>query len=251
MIHPKDALLSRLLRRKVKAGYTLDDMADDVAGLLDALSLRSAHIMGMSLGGMVAQCLALRHPARVRSLTLVMTTPGELWAQLPSIKALRALVAPVKRTREGFIARQVEFFRQVGHPEHAVPEQRLIELSGLHFDRGFHPRGFARQFAAVMASPGRLPQLRKVRIPTLVVHGAEDPLIHPLGGRLLAATIPGARLLLVQGMGHELGPSVWPTVIDALIENARRVEVPAKAALSQLGALLQRPRKIARSGRSQ
>ncbi len=237
---PRDALLRRLLGRPIQAPYTLDDMADDAAGLLDVLAIPSAHVVGMSLGGMIAQCMVLRHPQRVRSLALLMSNSGELWSNAPRPSAFRALVSKVNGSREQSIERQIRLFRVLGYSPHRTPEARIAELAGLHHDRGVYPRGFARQFAAMLASPGRLSSLRKVRTPCVVIHGANDPLVHPSGGRLLAAAIPGARLLLIENMGHDLAPSVWPAVIAALRSNADR-DLPTKISrLSQWAALFQR-----------
>jgi pimeloyl-ACP methyl ester carboxylesterase len=206
----------------VEAPYTLDDMADDTAQLIAALGHSSAHVMGMSLGGMVAQCLAIRHPERVRSLTLIMTTPGELWANVPTITAYSALTGKPGRTRDAAIARQIDVFRMIGGSRHGSPASLVSKIAGLQFDRGPYPRGFMRQFAAVLAAPGRLRNLARLRVPTLVVHGSEDPLVRPIGGRLIAAAVPGAKLCLVEGMGHDFGPSLWPFVIDRFEENSRR-----------------------------
>jgi len=217
-----DVIKQRLLGGNVRAGYSLYDMADDTAGLIQALGHTSAHVVGMSLGGMVAQCLAIKHPERVRSLTLIMTTPGELWANVPTYRAFSALTGKPGRTREAVIARQVDVFKKIGGSRHGSPASLVEKMAGLQFDRGTYPKGFMRQFAAILSASGRLSRLRRVRIPTLVVHGSEDPLVRPIGGRLLAAAIPGATLCMVEGMGHDLGPSIWPFLIDRFAENARR-----------------------------
>jgi pimeloyl-ACP methyl ester carboxylesterase len=216
------AILRRSLRLPVRAPYTLDEMADDTVGLLDALGLAAAHVVAISFGGMIAQCMALRHPGRVKSLTAIMSNSGELWLNLPERAAFRALTSKVGKTREAAIARQVRLFSVVGRSPHRTPEARVAEIAGAHFDRGVYPRGFARQFAAMMASPARARALRQLRVPTLVVHGDSDPLIRPLGGRILAAAIPDARFLYIRGLGHDFAPSIWPTVIDAIGENSRR-----------------------------
>ncbi|MFT3925836.1 MAG: alpha/beta hydrolase [Myxococcales bacterium] len=231
-----DVIKQRLLGGNVRAGYSLDDMAKDTAGLIEALGHTSAHVIGMSLGGMVAQCLAINHPERVRSLNLIMTTPGELWANVPTYRAYSALTGKPGRTREAVIARQVDVFKKIGGSRHGSPASLVSKMAGLHFDRGTYPKGFMRQFAAVLSAPGRLPRLTRVRIPTLVVHGSEDPLVRPLGGRLLAAAIPGAQLCMVQGMGHDLGPSIWPFFIERFVENSKRKvsDLPSSPSLKPL-----------------
>jgi len=235
------ALLRKALGLKIDAPYTLDDMADDAAGLLSALGVDAAHVVGMSLGGMVAQCMALRHPARLRSLCIIMSAPGDTWAGLPMPRAFAALTHRPKKTGEqGAVEYQLNLFRAVSFAPHQTPERRLREPAGQHFKRGAHPRGFARQFAAILASEGRLMKLHQIRVPTLVIHGARDPLILPLAGRLVAARIPGARLSIVADMGHDLGPTLWPFVIDAIISNGKRTLTGRETAMGFVKALSQR-----------
>jgi pimeloyl-ACP methyl ester carboxylesterase len=240
---PKELLKRRLLRRPVRAEYTLDDMAGDTAALIEHLGFSSAHVVGMSLGGMVAQCLALNHPEKVRSLTLVMTNPGEIWANFPKLRAVSALFGKPGKTPAGALERAISGFRAIGGSLHNTPRERVIRLAGQQFQRGIYPRGFARQFAAIMAAPSRLRRLRELRVPTLVVHGADDPLIPPLGGRLLAAAIPGAKLVLIRGMGHDMGPSVWRYVIERIAENSQR-DVRLTGTRPALGALFQPPTSL-------
>jgi pimeloyl-ACP methyl ester carboxylesterase len=237
----REVLLRRALGRAVNPPYTLEDMADDTAGLLDALQIRVAHVVGMSLGGMVAQCLALRHPERVQSLGLLMTAPGNVLAALPTLPALRALTGSGGRGEEGAIRYQLELFRVIGASPHRTPEARLRELAALHYQRGVQPRGFARQFAASMGSPPRLHLLHRVRAPTHVIHGAKDPLIPALAGRLIAARIPGALLSVVADMGHDMGPTTWPYVVDALTSNARRTLPDDARPMGFARALAKRP----------
>ena len=238
-------LVRRVLGRPVAAPYTLDDMADDTAGLLTALGISSAHIVGMSLGGMVAQCLALKHPSRVRSLCVIMSAPGDFWAGVPLPKALAALThRSDAEGEEAAIDYQLNLFRVVSFSPHRTPEARLRELAALHYRRGVSPRGFARQFTAILASKGRLRRLDRVRAPTLVIHGERDPLIMHWAGRLVAARIPGARLQVIENMGHDLGPTLWPHVIDAITDNAQRT-VPSNArAMGILRALRERPIEV-------
>jgi pimeloyl-ACP methyl ester carboxylesterase len=240
----REVLLRRSLGLAVRAPYTLDDMADDTAGLMDALGIRAAHLVGMSLGGMIAQCLALRHPQRVQSLGLLMTSPGNVLTGLPTLAALRALVTGAGRGEEGAIRYQLELFRVIGASPHRTPEARLRELATLHYSRGVRPRGFARQFAAIVGSPPRLHKLHQVRAPTHVFHGAEDPLIPALAGRLIAARIPGALLSVIAGMGHDMGPTSWPYMVSALEKNARRTLPDDARPMGFARALLRRPIEI-------
>ncbi len=218
----EEVLKRRFTGRPVGEAYTLYDMADDTAGLIEALGHSSAHVVGMSLGGMVAQCLAIKHPERVRSLNLIMTTPGEIWANTPTIRGLSALMSRPARNRDAVIRHQVKTFKQIGGTRHNSPPELIEKFAAQQYDRGMNPRGFARQFAAVIAAEGRLPKLAKLRVPTQVIHGSVDPLVRPLGGRLLASAIPGARFDLIAGMGHDIGPSIWPLVIERVYENSKR-----------------------------
>jgi len=231
----------RALGLQATPPYTLDDMADDTAGLLDALGIDRAHIVGMSLGGMIGQCVALRHPARVASLCLLMSTPGELWACLPAPRMLRALGVRATAGEAGAVQYQLDMFRLISSAPHHTPEARLRQIATLHYRRGLQPDGFARQLAAVLGSPGRLRKLRGVRAPTLVIHGARDPVIPPLAGRLIAGRIPGARLAVIRDMGHDLGPSLWPHVIDAILDNTRRTLPNDAKPMGLLRALCQSP----------
>lgn len=235
------ALRNRVLGRPVQAPYTLDDMAGDTFGLMDVLGIESAHVVGLSLGGMIAQCMALARPDRVKSLGIIMSGPGELWAAVPTLAGLRALtLRPTDTSPEGLVEHFVKSWQALGAGPHRTSESRLRELGKLSFERGMSGRGFARQFGAIMAAPPRTRRLRKLRVPTVVVHGARDPLIPPIAGRLLAAHIPGARLLVIEGMGHDLGSSVWTHVVEALTTNARRRLSGSERPLGLLRAFTQR-----------
>lgn len=210
-----------LLGLSVEAPYTLLDMADDAAGLLRALGIESAHVLGMSMGGMIAQTLALLHPHRVKSLTSVMSHSGRRWTALGKPHALRQLFRPPPRGRDEAIERHVELFRAIGSTGHAIDEEWLRTRAARAYDRDFHPPGFVRQLAAILATGSRHEALRFVRAPTLVVHGEVDPLITPAGGAATARAIPGARLLLIPGMGHDLPRAIWPQFLDAVGEHTR------------------------------
>jgi pimeloyl-ACP methyl ester carboxylesterase len=206
------------------AVYTLEDMADDAVGLLDGLGLPSAHVVGASLGGMIAQTIAIRHPQRVRTLTSIMSTTGEPGVANPTQEAAAALMSPPAQTREESMERIVEVRHVIGSPGFARDEEDIRERTGRAWDRGVNPAGFARQLAAVYASGDRTDALRSLRMPVLVVHGEEDPLIPVSGGRATAAAIPDAELWTIPGMGHDLPREVWPELIARIGALAESVD---------------------------
>ena len=211
------------------AAYTLDDMADDAAGLLEALGLDSAHVVGASLGGMIAQALAVRHPDRVRSLTSIMSTPCPSIGS-PTAEALAVLFAPPATTRDEAVQRAVTAYRVIGSPDYPLDEQWLRGVSGTSYDRGYDPMGVARQLLAIHASGDRREALRRLDVPTLVVHGEADPLVQLAGGQATAEAVPGAELLVLPGMGHNLPRELWPTISDAIAALAERAEAERRAA---------------------
>jgi pimeloyl-ACP methyl ester carboxylesterase len=198
------------------AVYTLEDMADDTVGLLDALGIDSAHVVGASMGGMVAQTLAIQHPERLRSLTSIMSTTGASGLGQPTEAATAVLLSPPATNREEAIERALAANAVIGSPGFQRNEQDIRERAGLAWDRGINPAGFARQLAAIYASGDRTPALRSVDVPTLVVHGEDDPLVPLAGGLATAAAIPGAELWTVPGMGHDIPRPLWPTVIGRI-----------------------------------
>ncbi|MGY1693346.1 alpha/beta fold hydrolase [Geodermatophilus sp. SYSU D00814] len=207
-----------------RVAYRLADMAEDTAGLLDALGLGSAHVVGASMGGMIAQALAIRHPEKVRSLTSIMSTTGDPAVGAPAEAALGVLLAPPATDRESAVQRAVDTYRVIGSPGFEFDESGLRERAGLSFDRAYNPAGVARQLAAILASPDRTADLARVAVPTLVVHRAQDALVNVSGGRATAAAIPGAELLVVEGMGHDLPRAVWPQLVDRIGALVDRVE---------------------------
>jgi pimeloyl-ACP methyl ester carboxylesterase len=205
------------------AVYTLEDMAGDAVGLLDALGIEQAHVVGASLGGMVAQTLAIRHPQRVASLTSIMSTTGEPGLPQATEAATDVLLSPPAASRDEAMDRAVAARRVIGSPGFQRDEEEIRERAALAWDRGMNPAGFARQLAAVYASGDRTQALRSLDVPTLVVHGEDDPLVPVAGGRATAAAIPGAELWVVPGMGHDLPRQLWPELIariGALVEDA-------------------------------
>jgi pimeloyl-ACP methyl ester carboxylesterase len=203
--------------------YTLEDMADDAVAVLDAAGVRSAHVAGISLGGMIAQLLATRHPDRVRSLASIMSTTGDRAVGQPTGEAATILVGSMPRDRERFVEQAVANARAIGSGSaYTFDEEAVRRGAARGYDRAYHPRGTGRQFAAILAAGDRTAALGQVRVPTLVIHGIEDKVILPSGGEATAAAIPGARLLTVPGLGHELPPGFWPALADALVELADR-----------------------------
>ena len=211
------------------AAYTLADMAADTAGLLDVLGLGSAHIVGASLGGMIAQTMAIECPARVRSLTSIMSTTGALGVGLPDLPAIAGLGAP-PANRAGFIDWRVRALRVTGSPGFEFDEAAAAELAGRAYDRDHDRLAMLRQSVAVLASGDRTARLRSLRVPALVLHGDDDRMCHVSGGRATAAAIPGAELVIFEGMGHSLPQQLWPKIADliaGLVQRAEAGPVPA------------------------
>jgi len=204
--------------------YGLDDLADDTVGLLDALGLDSVHLVGASMGGMIAQLVAIRHPQRVRSLTSIMSTTGDTSVGAPSDAALGLLLTPPAGDREGAVQRVVDTYRVIGSPGFEFDETALRDRAGLSFDRAYDPAGVARQLAAILTTPDRTRDLKAISVSTLVIHGSEDALVNVSGGRATAAAIPGAELLVVDGMGHDLPRAVWPEITDRISALVARAE---------------------------
>jgi pimeloyl-ACP methyl ester carboxylesterase len=205
--------------------YTLEDMADDALAVLDAAGVAAAHVAGISLGGMIAQLLATRYPSRVLSLASIMSTTGDRAVGQPTGEAASVLVSSMPGDREGFVEQAVVNARAISAGT-AFPfdAEAVRRGAGRGFDRAHHPKGVGRQFAAILAAGDRTRVLAEIRVPTVVVHGEEDQIIGVSGGEATAAAIPGARLLRVPGLGHELPPGFWPTLADALVQNADRAE---------------------------
>lgn len=205
--------------------YALADMADDAAGLLDALGIASAHVCGASMGGMIAQLMALRHPRKVRSLTLIMTTSGSRRLPRPSLRVQRSMLARPARSAEmdSLLAHYRSLYALIGSPAYP-PEPAAFEARlRASLTRAYRPQGTARQMMAILAAPDRSPALPRIALPTLVIHGAADPLVPPAAGQDLARKIPGAQLDMVDGMGHDLPAPLWPRFASGVAAVAGRV----------------------------
>jgi pimeloyl-ACP methyl ester carboxylesterase len=205
--------------------YTLSDMAADAIGLMDALGVERAHIIGASMGGQIAQTIAIEHPDRVRSLTSMMSTTGNRQVGQPSPEVLRELFAgPPAVTRAEVIQRMLRSMRAVGSPGYPSDENEIATRAGRAFDRGYDPAGTARQAVATVASGDRTERLRHLSVPTLVIHGLADRMCDPSGGRATAEAIPGAELVLIEGMGHNLPPGLLSQLASRIGEFVWRAE---------------------------
>jgi len=208
--------------RRASAPYLLRDMAADTIGLMDRLDIEGAHLVGVSMGGMIVQTAAIEYPERVRSLVSMMSTTGSRWVGLPSRRAMAVLLAAPPRGREAAIERAVRTFGVIGSPGYPFDEERVRDIAGRSYDRGHSSAGVVRQLHAVTASGDRTQALRGVRAPTTVIHGNRDPLVRPAGGRATAKAIPNARLKMIDGMGHDLPQQLWPVFVEAIADNASR-----------------------------
>ena len=209
------------LRLPVRPPYTLNDMARDTVGLMDALGIGFAHVVGVSMGGMIAQIVAAEHPERVKSLTSIMSSPAPV---MPRTKVLRALLKPPPRDKEQAIRRMSAFFRLVGGSGYPPTDAELRAKVDRSVNCSFRPDSFARHLVAIQTGPSRLAMLRRVRAPTLVLHGSDDPLVPVVGGKMTAAAIPGARLRIVPGMGHFLPEALVPLLVEEIAEHCLKAE---------------------------
>ncbi|MEV5597105.1 alpha/beta hydrolase [Streptomyces sp. NPDC052496] len=228
---PVPDLQAALDHRFPAVPYTLSDLADDITGLLDVLRLDSVHLVGASLGGMIAQTVAVEHPERVRSLTSMMSTTGDPAVGRSDPTALTVLGTP-PQDRRHFIAWQLRALRAVASPGFAFDEAAVVQRAERAYDRGHDPAGMVRQFAAAMASGDRTAQLRTLRVPALVIHGTDDVMIGASGGRATAAAVPGAELALIDGMGHSLPDALWPQLATLIARLVHRVEAAAGAGVA-------------------
>jgi pimeloyl-ACP methyl ester carboxylesterase len=226
---PQPNPMAAMMGDNSTASYTLDDMAADTVGLLDHLGVAAAHIVGVSMGGMIVQQVAITYPERVLSLVSIMSTTGDRSVGQPRAEAIPALMAPAPSDREGSIEFAVQMFKLIGSPGYPMDENELRDLVTASYDRSNYPVGFMRQLVGILASGDRTEGLRSVNVPTLVIHGADDPLIVSTGGRATADAVPGAKLMEIPGMGHDFPRQLWPQFVDAIAENAARARAPSPA----------------------
>lgn len=215
------AAIQALMQGKpVESAYSLDDMADDAAGLLDALGITKSHICGASMGGMIAQVIAYRHPQHVLSLTSIMSTTGN--PDLPQAKpeTIAAVLAPAPDEREAYVEHNLRIWRTLWSPGFSFEEERARTFIEKSYDRSYYPQGMARQNIALIANGDRRPSLSSINVPTLVIHGADDPLIPVEGGKDTAGVIRGAKLLIIDGMGHDMPKGAWAQTADAIAGHA-------------------------------
>jgi len=224
-------LLELVTKRVKQPAYTLGEMADDAIGLLDHLGIEKAHVVGASMGGMIAQHLAMRYPARVLTLTSIMSTTGARFVGQPKLAIIPLFLSKPSGGKDDYAERAVKLFRAVGS-KRLFDEEYVRESAALSWERGINMAGTGRQLGAITADGNRRKRLARVTTPTLVIHGKDDKLVSPSGGRATAKAIPGARLLMVDDMGHDMPRPVWPKLIGAIVENTRRAadqEVVASA----------------------
>jgi pimeloyl-ACP methyl ester carboxylesterase len=220
----------QLLRRRIDPVlYTLSDMAGDAVGLMRELNLEPAHVVGVSMGGMIAQTVAAEHPASVRSLVSIMSTTGNRWKGQPAFRIYRYLLRRAPSDRDGFVEHLTHVFAAIGSTGLPRDEDRVREIAGLSYDRGHDPAASGRQLGAIIASGDRTAQLRGITAATLVIHGSRDPMVNRSGGVATARAIPGARMLTIKGMGHDLPSAAWPQLLDAISEHAHAAERSAVA----------------------
>jgi pimeloyl-ACP methyl ester carboxylesterase len=240
---PPPTVRQLLLRSRGAAHYKLSDMAEDAAGLLRELDLSPAHVIGASMGGMIAQTLAARHPKRVRSLTSIMSNTGALTNGQPALKLYPFFLRRPTAGREQYVAHFERLFNAIGSRGLPREPEEIRELAAISYERDHDPAGPGRQLAAILASGDRTSELQRITAPTLVVHGTADPLVRPSGGRATAKAIKGAKLLSIDRMGHDMPRAIWPQLIDAIAENAARAggspdrHPPLRAARAPLSGL--------------
>jgi pimeloyl-ACP methyl ester carboxylesterase len=204
------------------SAYRLPDMAADATGLMDHLGIEAAHVAGVSMGGMIGQTLALEHPERIKSLVSIMSTTGSRRVGSPTLKAYGLLFARAPHGRDAYVEQIVKTFSVIGSPAFPMDEPRLRDVAGRMYDRSHNPRGVLRQLHAISASGDRTRALGGLTLPVAVIHGTRDPLIRPSGGRATARAVPGARLRMIEGMGHDLPRALWPIFIDEIVDTASR-----------------------------
>jgi pimeloyl-ACP methyl ester carboxylesterase len=217
--------IGALVRRRIDPVlYTLGDMAQDTLGLMRGLPIEPAHVVGASMGGMIAQTLAAEHPGSVRSLVSIMSTTGSRWKGQPAFGIYRYMLRRAPADREAAIEHTAQVFAAIGSRGLPQDTERVREIIARSFDRGHDPAATGRQLGAIIASGDRTAQLRAIKAPTLVIHGSKDRMVAHSGGVATARAIPGARMITIKGMGHDLPGAAWPQLIDAISEHVRAAD---------------------------
>jgi pimeloyl-ACP methyl ester carboxylesterase len=215
----------QLITRRIEPVlYTLSDMAADAAGLLRELELAPAHVVGVSMGGMIAQTLAAEHPESVRSLVSVMSNTGSRWRGQPAFGIYRYLLGRAPEGRDAYVEYLVRLFGAIGSPGFPRDEQRVRDVAARSYDRGHDPAASGRQLGAIIATGDRTQALGRITAPALVIHGTGDRMVRPSGGRATGRAIPGARLMMVEGMGPDLPEGAWPQLIEAISAHAQAAD---------------------------
>jgi pimeloyl-ACP methyl ester carboxylesterase len=219
-------VLFKLLRGKpVESSYSLDDMADDAAGLLDALKIGKAHICGASMGAAVAQIMAYRHPDRVLSLVSIMGSSGNPTLPQPTREAANVLIKPLPDKRDAYIKESIKRWKVLSGSGFPYDEDFVRARSTRAYDRSFYPQGSTRQLLATLASGDRREKMSTIKVPTLVIHGSEDPLVSVESGKETASIIPNSELLIIEGMGHNLPIEAWPQIVEAIAKNSQKAGI--------------------------
>ena len=218
----RDQLVRAFATGRASTPYTMSTLSDDAFGLMDHLGLDSAHVVGVSMGGMIVQTMTIEHPARVRSLTTIMSTTGRRSVGWQHPGLLPVLLRPVRPGREAYAESSLTMWRLIGSPGYPRDDDETRALAGAAYDRGVSAAGALRQMLAILTQPNRSERLHAVGVPTLVIHGLADKMVHVSGGRATAAAVPGAELLLVVGMGHDLPPELFATFVEAIDRTAKR-----------------------------
>ena len=223
----RGAVVRSYLRRRTVPPYTMSDLAADATGLLDHLGVDKAHVTGVSMGGMIAQTLAVERPERVLSLVSIMSSPGGRFVGWQDPRLIPLLLRRSDTSREAVIERSVKTWAIIGSPDYPTSAAETQSRAAETFERGISPSGVVRQMQAVLTQPNRVAALRHITAPTLVIHGLADRLVHVSGGRATARAIPGAELMLIPGMGHDLPRELWPVFVDGIARTAARASISA------------------------
>jgi pimeloyl-ACP methyl ester carboxylesterase len=210
---------------KNSAPYLVEDMAEDALGLLDALGLERAHVVGVSMGGMITQALVIHHPSRFLSATSIMSTTGDVTVGAPSGEAVTAMLRPPAANRDEAIAASLASSKVISSPGFPFDVDVMTRRAAAAYDRSYCPEGTARQLGAILASPDRTDGLRQLKLPFLVIHGEDDPLVNVSGGKATAAAVPEAQLILIPGMGHDLPEAMWNRIVDAIVATTELASV--------------------------